>query len=298
MDTGTAPTPTSGAAWKVPSPCPSRIDTAVASHGIGGGQIRVAIAIEVAHRDGRRTAPTATSGAAWKVPSPRPSRIDTVLASPLAVARSGRPSPLKSPTVTEQDVLHRQRPGRPGRCHRPAPAGSTRVLATTFAVARSRWPSPLKSPTVMDAGTLPPPRLGGLEGAIALPQQDRHAVGTDIGGGQIRVAIAIEVAHRDGLREPLPPPSLGRPGRCHRPAPAGSTRCWQDIGGGQIRVAIAIEVAHRDGAQDTPPTATSGAAWKVPSPRPSRIDTRVGTSIIGRGEIRAAIAIEVAHRDG
>lgn len=48
-----------------------------------------------------RTLLTPTSAAAWKVPSPRPNRIDTGLAPALAVARSGRPSPLKPPMATE-----------------------------------------------------------------------------------------------------------------------------------------------------------------------------------------------------
>ena len=40
-------------------------------------------------------------GAAAKVPSPLPIRIVTVLSPVLATARSGMPSPLKSPTATD-----------------------------------------------------------------------------------------------------------------------------------------------------------------------------------------------------
>src|SRR3989442_14312970 len=46
-------------------------------------------------------APTTKASGACKVPSPLPSSTETSLESKLATARSGLPSPLKSPTATE-----------------------------------------------------------------------------------------------------------------------------------------------------------------------------------------------------
>ena len=297
-----------------------------AGHDIGRGQIEAAIGIEVAHRDGDRPGshPNVLGGLEGAIALAQQDRHGVGKAA-LAVARSRRPSALKSPTVTDErlashrhvlgglkgaialaqqdrhgarscigggqieaaiaiEVAHRdgerigshpERPGRPGRCHRPGPAEWTRCrhdigrgqiqaaiaievahrdgdrkrlpphvlgglegaialaqqdrhgVGQTLAVARSRRPSALKSPTVTERGLLPTANvLGGLEGAIALAQQDGHGVGICIGRGQIQAAIGIEVAHRDGERNDSHRRRPGRPGRCHRPGPAGSTRCW------------------------------------------------------------------------
>ena len=67
-----------------------------------------------------------------------------------------------------------------------------------------------------------------------------------IGGGQIEVAIAIEVAYRDGVRR-IPTPKSWAALKVPSPWPSKIDTVAARIGGGQIGVAIAIEVTHRDG---------------------------------------------------
>ena len=94
-------------AAKVPLPVPSSIDDVVANE-VGHGQVLLAVAVEVPHRHGTRAqSPRRSWTAAAKVPLPVPSSIDTLPLQRLATARSCLPSPLKSPTATEQGPVPR-----------------------------------------------------------------------------------------------------------------------------------------------------------------------------------------------
>ena len=120
--------------------------------------------------------PVAGDAAAVNVPSPTlpvplPSSTDNELALALAVARSCRPSPLKSPTATDRGVLpvagdaaavNVPSPTLPV----PLPSSTDTELALALAVARSCRPSPLKSPTATDCGPLP---VAGEAAAVKVP---------------------------------------------------------------------------------------------------------------------------------
>ena len=67
---------------------------------VSDGKVLLAVAIEIADCYRVRMGPTPKLVAALKSPVPLPRKIDTSLEAALATARSCRPSPLKSPTVT------------------------------------------------------------------------------------------------------------------------------------------------------------------------------------------------------
>ena len=94
----------------------------------------------------------------WRVklaPLP-PSSTDTVPEHPLATARSGSWSPLKSPTATETGKSPTARSGVWRVKLPPAlPSSTETVLASWLRTARSGLPSPLKSPTATEAGPSP-----------------------------------------------------------------------------------------------------------------------------------------------
>src|SRR5262249_37286886 len=78
---------------------------------------------------------------------PSLNRIDTSFEPEFATARSGQPSPLKSPTTTERGKLSATYlkgvvPKEPSSL----PNSTLTLLLSVFATARSRMPSPLKSP--------------------------------------------------------------------------------------------------------------------------------------------------------
>ena len=92
--------------------------------GVGHGQVELAVAVEVPHRHGARRGPGGeVDGAAAKVPLPLPSSTLTLSLPALATARSGLPSPLKSPTATEIGrVPGGEVDGGLRRCRRRCPA--------------------------------------------------------------------------------------------------------------------------------------------------------------------------------
>src|SRR5205085_2109509 len=90
-------------------------------------------------------------------PLPFPSRIVTVLALKFAVARSGVPSRLKSPTATDLGLLPVPT-GEPQACEKPpapSPSKIVTLLELMLETARSRLPSLLKSPTAVEEGLIP-----------------------------------------------------------------------------------------------------------------------------------------------
>ena len=80
---------------KVPSPLPRSTRRRVVAL-VGGDDVDLAIAVEVAHRDRARCCPVGKTSCGSKVPSPLPSSTLTVLSPRLDVTMSGMPSPLKS----------------------------------------------------------------------------------------------------------------------------------------------------------------------------------------------------------
>src|SRR5271169_6275586 len=80
------------------------------------------------------------------------------------MARSGLPSPLKSPTATDEgpDPAWNGLPGAAAKPPDPFPS-STVTVPSPLAMARSGLPSPLKSPTATDMGFVP--TVNGLPGA-------------------------------------------------------------------------------------------------------------------------------------
>src|SRR5438552_5494824 len=75
------------------------------------------------------------------------------------------PSPLKSPTTTEEGDLPTANglPGAVVKTPEPFPSNTVTLLLPRFAVARSGMPSPLKSPTATKAGN--DPTANGLPAA-------------------------------------------------------------------------------------------------------------------------------------
>src|SRR5262249_61190744 len=90
------------------------------------------------------------------MPSPLPSWIVTLLELEFAVAKSGLPSRLKSPTATERGP-DPTLTGEPAGLKPPIPSPNKIVtlLERAFAVARSGVPSRLKSPTATELGPDP-----------------------------------------------------------------------------------------------------------------------------------------------
>src|SRR6185437_4879693 len=139
-----------------------------------------------------------------KVPSPLPSNTLTVpgcvtpprrvsMSLLLVTARSGRPSPLKSATATAIGVPA-SRAKFCGAWKVPSPLPSeistdSNPGAVGTALARSGLPSPLKSPVATIAPLAA--GVGGLEGAVAVAQQERMV------HDEVGMAVAVEVRHRN-----------------------------------------------------------------------------------------------------
>src|SRR5262249_43677742 len=105
-----------------------------------------------------------------KPPIPSPNKIVTVLEKKFAVARSGLPSRLKSPTTTELGPDPTST-GEPWGCVKPpipSPNKIVTVEAAEFAVARSGLPSRLKSPTTTERGP-DPTSTGEPWGCVKMP---------------------------------------------------------------------------------------------------------------------------------
>src|SRR5689334_5872153 len=83
------------------------------------------------------------------------SRMDTLLEPLFAVTRSGRPSPLKSPTATEEGYRPAEKLTAGWKVPLPLPSTMDTLLEPMFPVTRSGRPSPLKSPTATDSGVAP-----------------------------------------------------------------------------------------------------------------------------------------------
>src|SRR5438128_2486728 len=85
---------------------------------------------------------------------------ETLLEKSLVTARSGLPSPLKSPTATEEGLVPVAKLCAGWKVPSPLPSSTDTSLEPELAVARSCTPSPLKSPTATDLGLLPTANLG------------------------------------------------------------------------------------------------------------------------------------------
>lgn len=105
------------------------------------------LSVLFANRDGSLRAPRDVRVGG---PFPLPSRTNTAPEFPLAVARSWRPSPLKSPAPIELGGSPAVSGWRKLPSSRPSPMDT--VPESLLAVARSCRPSPLKSPTAAATG--------------------------------------------------------------------------------------------------------------------------------------------------
>src|ERR1051325_7367409 len=120
--------------------------------------------------------PTASGDvlAGEKSPSPFPSRIVTLLPLLFATARSGRPSRLKSPTVSDCGLKPTEAKTEKWKPPSPSPSTTVTLFWLAFAVARSGLPSRLKSPTATAVGpssTDMGDASDGLKSPIPLPSR-------------------------------------------------------------------------------------------------------------------------------
>ena len=118
------------------------------------GQVGLAVAVEIPHRHRIGIAARGEVLLGGKAGVAAPGAVvfnstETVL-DPLAMARSGLPSPLRSPTATEVD-RRRWQSRLSGKRGAAAPGAvvfnSTETVSDQVGAARSGMPSPLKSPT-------------------------------------------------------------------------------------------------------------------------------------------------------
>ena len=124
-------------------------------------------------------------------------------------ARSGLPSPLRSPSDTEMGQLPVVKfcwaaklawPPRRGRVQQ-----HRHRVGIRLAPARSGLPSPLRSPTATDTGPVPVVKSclagkswRGRPGAVVFNSTD--TVLELVRHGQVGLAVAVEVPHRHGVR--------------------------------------------------------------------------------------------------
>lgn len=179
-------------AVKVP-PCAAEQYRNAVQVDVGDGEVRVAVAVEVGHRDGGHAAVRGQDGRAGEGATGAPEQHHDLAGGLVGDCESGSPSPLKSPTATANGnppvamlVVALKLP--------PAPPSSTETLpANSFATARSGSPSPLKSPTATELGPSPTAKLVG---PVKVTGVNAHA-----GGAQSRAAIREDAA-RTARRTP------------------------------------------------------------------------------------------------
>ena len=166
-------------------------------------------------------------------------------------------------------------------------------------MARSRWPSPLKSPATRAVRIIPHREAHRLlKRPVPVAQEHRDVVGVEIGGGQVEVAVAVEVPRHEGVGD-LPHPKLTAFWNVPSPLPRSTETSLEtvSIGGGQVEAAVAVEVPRHEGERRPSPTVKLIAFWNVPSPLPRSTEMSVGAGI-GGGQVEAAVAVEVPRHEG
>jgi hypothetical protein len=124
-----------------------------------------------------------------------------------AAARSGNPSPLKSPTATKRGFVPAAGFSGVAKVPSPLPRRTVAVLLPASPVTKSALPSPLISPTAMEAGTAPVTGLAVAVGSIEeryFPGRRSHAQRVDGPSyGCCQRVIALPTARRNcsGRRE-------------------------------------------------------------------------------------------------
>ena len=180
-------------------------------------QIGLAVAVQIADGDengtrSRGESPVGRHSWAWSLPGAVVlSSTETVLPPAFATTRSGLPSPLRSPTVTEYGirpvakVLLGGKAGR-GRARRGGVEQHRDGVAAMFATTRSGLPSPFRSPTVTEYGTDPARgespvwrRSWGWRRPGAVVLSSTETVLERVRDDQIGLAIAVQIGDRDGL---------------------------------------------------------------------------------------------------
>ena len=121
------------------------------------------------------------------------------------------------------------------------------LLLSWLATARSGLPSPLKSATATEAGLVPTAIVdGGREGAVAVAEEHAHGVAAVVGDGEVGLAVAVQVRHRDRAG-PQPGGVVDRGGEgAVAVAEQHAHGVAAVVGDGEVGLAVAVEVRHRD----------------------------------------------------
>src|SRR5947207_15657606 len=94
---------------------------------------------------------------------------ETVLEPRLATARSGLPSPLRSPTATDAGLVPAAKANGARKVAAPLPNSTETLLEPKLATARSGLPSPLKSPTATEKGLVATPQTASGDRRVVEP---------------------------------------------------------------------------------------------------------------------------------
>jgi hypothetical protein len=230
--------------------------------------------------------PLGSTSGRTKVPSPRPSRADISSPCWFAVIRSVRPSPFRSMAVRARAASSPDSGPALGRCRRRGPAAPKRHRsccwrrrgqeAVAVEVARRARGKPAHSEAR-------PPRTSRPAGA-----QDGHLVGGVIGGGEVRPAVAVEVAGRQRMGPSRPAP-VRRAGIARlRYLAAGRRRC-QVVGGGQVGATVAVEVGPGKAVGELPARGADLGVERAVAAAGQERD--VGGALVGDGQVELAVAV-------
>jgi hypothetical protein len=246
------------AAWKVPSP----VELAVAGE-VAGGQGAAALA-EVGRDRG----------------------LEGAVAGEVAHGEGGRGARAGAPRHGE---LERAVAVAQQHAHAAAGAGHDVLRAVALEVGHGHRLDLLRDegqPRIDEEGD----RALELEGAVAVAQQHVHAAAG--GNGQVRLAVAVELAHRQPVQ---PAADRGQNGRPER-AVAVAQQCRHGavaVGRHDVQLAVAVEVADRHpvgrGADADGPGELEGAVAVAE-------DHADGAVAVGRHDVLQAVAQDVAHR--
>ena len=226
-------------------------------------------------------------------------------------ARSVRPSLLKSAATMDVAPLPGGKATVKGCWNVPSPLPGRMVTLSEpwLTTATPRLPLPVKSP-VATAAVVVADRVGGrfLERAVALAQEHGDVGGADVSRGQVKAAVAVEIARHEIDR--------GRPCRhavgvdhaaaCRRTVDGGLKRpvavaqehrdiVGVGVGDGQVEMAVAEVARHDRGGVRPDGERRHRLGWNVPSPLPFRISTTL-VARVGHGQVEVTGA-EVARHD-
>src|SRR5262249_17558764 len=149
----------------------------------------------------------------------------------------------------------------------------------------------------------------GLEGAVAVAQQDTHVGAVVVDHDKVEEAVGVDVPHRHGTGSGHSREVAGWQKRAVTVAQQQANAANSLMGGSEIDQAVAVEVPDRDGPRQEPlgnrTTGLEGAvapAWKNPhaffdDPTLTRLFITLALVSSCR-QVEEAIGIEVPDRDG